>query len=291
MAEQRESFLVYPGIALTFFHLQAENYQVHHAQGADVMHINHCRRGRLVWTMKEGETFFIGPGDLLLHLADCCSQSQIGLPLGSYEGVSISVELNTLTTNPPEILKEAGIDGEKLYKKFFQEGHAAAMPASDQIDHIFSEFYDLPEEVRLPYYKLKVQELLLFLSQMEISEENALDRTLSSQVGVIRNIHDDLVSHPEKRVTIEELAKEYLINTSTLKTVFKAVYGQPLATYMKEYRLQYAAQLLASTDEPISKIARKVGYESPSKFTKAFKEEYRVLPSDYRKQQGKVLRV
>lgn len=29
--------------------------------------------------------------------------------------------------------------------------------------------------------------------------------------------------------------KAYLINTSTLKEVFKAVYGLPIATYMKEY--------------------------------------------------------
>ena len=32
-----------------------------------------------------------------------------------------------------------------------------------------------------------------------------------------------------------EYKKAYLINTSTLKEVFKAVYGLPIATYMKEY--------------------------------------------------------
>ena len=50
-------------------------------------------------------------------------------------------------------------------------------------------------------------------------------REEAEQVKIIREIHDHLTEHMEQRVTIEELARQYLINPTTLKTVFKEVYG------------------------------------------------------------------
>ena len=86
------------------------------------------------------------------------------------------------------------------------------------------------------------------------------------------------------RFTIEELSRQYLINTSSLKEVFKAVYGLPIASYMKEYRIREAMRLLRETDESISSVAALVGYETQGKFTKAFRDVAQVLPSEYRKQ-------
>ena len=56
-----------------------------------------------------------------------------------------------------------------------------------------------------------------------------------------------LISDLQKRPTIEELSKKYLINTATLKDTFKGIYGQPIGTYMKEYRIKQAAILLRQT--------------------------------------------
>ena len=92
-----------------------------------------------------------------------------------------------------------------------------------------------------------------------------------------------LTQNPGQRFTIEELSREYLINTSTLKSVFKAVYGQPIAAYMRSYRIRRAMELLQQTDDSIAAIAAAVGYETQGKFTKAFKEATQLLPRDYRK--------
>ena len=62
------------------------------------------------------------------------------------------------------------------------------------------------------------------------------------------------------------------MNTSTLKSVFKAVYGMPVASYVKEYRMKEARRLLVQTEEPVALIAQKVGYGTQSKFTQAFKK-------------------
>src|SRR5699024_7430875 len=105
--------------------------------------------------------------------------------------------------------------------------------------------------------------------------------------AVIRKIHDRLTENPGKRYTIDELAREYLINTAALKTTFKAVYGMPVASYMKQYRMNEAAKMLRETEQSVADIARSVGYESQSKFSAAFKDIMKILPTDYRRQYNK----
>ncbi|MCQ2531549.1 MAG: AraC family transcriptional regulator [Saccharofermentans sp.] len=73
------------------------------------------------------------------------------------------------------------------------------------------------------------------------------------------------------------------MNPTTIKAVFKSVYGNSIAAHIKEHRMEQAARLLTSTESTIAEIADAVGYGSQSKFTSAFKEFHGVLPTEYRK--------
>ena len=73
------------------------------------------------------------------------------------------------------------------------------------------------------------------------------------------------------------------MNPTTLKTLFKSVYGSSLAAHMKEHRMERAAELLRESDMSVAEIANQVGYESQSRFSAAFKEYYGQLPKEYRK--------
>ena len=108
-------------------------------------------------------------------------------------------------------------------------------------------------------------------------------RAEAEQVRLIREIHDYLLSHMDQRITIEGLCHLYPINPTTLKEVFKDVYGTSIAAHLKEHRLEKAARLLRETDASMAEVARRVGYESQSKFTAAFKEQYGQLPKEYRR--------
>ena len=108
-------------------------------------------------------------------------------------------------------------------------------------------------------------------------------RSQAEQVQLIREIHDYLTEHMDRRITIDELAHLYPINPTTLKEVFKSVYGTSIAAHLKEHRLEKASQLLRETGLSVAEIARQVGYESQSKFTAAFKEQYGLLPTAYRR--------
>ena len=67
-------------------------------------------------------------------------------------------------------------------------------------------------------------EVLIYLGNMK-SGRKELTQYFSQQTELIKEIRQQLTEHLEQRFTIEELSKQYLINTSTLKEVFKAVYG------------------------------------------------------------------
>ena len=100
--------------------------------------------------------------------------------------------------------------------------------------------------------------------------------------ATVRAVHDELAAHMDRRVTIEELSRRYLMNPTTLKAAFKSVYGNSIAAHMKEHRMEHAARLLRETDKSVAEIAREVGYESQSRFSAAFREAYGQLPTEYR---------
>ena len=124
--------------------------------------------------------------------------------------------------------------------------------------------------------------ILMYLSKLSIDTENRLSEYQSEQVEIVRNIHKYLLNNINQRITIDEIARKYLINTTTLKSVFKAVYGTSIASHIKEHRMKIASGLLIETQKSIKEIAKEIGYESQSKFSKAFKEYYNVLPTEYR---------
>ena len=109
----------------------------------------------------------------------------------------------------------------------------------------------------------------------------------AEQLETIRAVHDYLTQHLSSRVTIEELSKRFLMNPSTMKALFKSVYGSSLASHIREHRMEHAARLLIEGDESVAQVARAVGYESQSKFSTEFQKAYGVLPTEYRRSQKK----
>ncbi len=288
MMEERfhaEHLEVFPGALLVFQRYQAQEYAHRHEPCGDSLEIDHCREGRIGWEMDDGLTLYLGPGDLALHRMDRCADSVLRFPLGCYEGISLELDVEILARSLPPALREAGLDLFALAERFCPGGGVTALPAGERIARIFDVLYDLPDRVRLPYCRLKVQELLLFLSLLDPAGEKQMDQVRSQQVEIVKEVHRALTANLEERPTIEALSRRYLMNTSTLKATFKAVYGQPIAAYMKGYRMREAARLLRETDRTVAEIARAVGYESQSKFTSAFRDVTQVLPTAYRRQQ------
>lgn len=278
-----ETYALFPGIEASHAVFLAPQIAFHHDASASVLELFHCRSGRVGWNMQGGTAVYLGAGDMAAHGAACCADSDMMFPLGYGEGISFSVDLQCLAEHCPDIVEEAGVDPAKL-QKVFCTGQPAAISACPELDRIFAPLYSARAEILYPYLKLKVQELLIYLNDVQPSRR-VLTQYFSRQTEQVKQIRQLLTEHLDQRFTIEDLSKRYLINTSTLKEVFKAVYGLPVASYMKEYRIRQAMKLLRETDTTIADIAAQVGYETQGKFSKAFKDVTQMLPSEYRKMQ------
>ena len=138
------------------------------------------------------------------------------------------------------------------------------------------------------YYKAADTAQIRMLHEIveQVMEIACPERTVdfqASQESIIRHVHDELTANLSERVTIEELSRKYLMNATTLKRVFKQVYGETIAAQIKKHRMEAAATRLRTTQDDVAAIAQAVGYESQSRFTAAFKETYGELPSEYRR--------
>ena len=142
------------------------------------------------------------------------------------------------------------------------------------------------------YYKAPDTELSRLLHQiveqvMEIACPEKQVDFQATQKEIVRNVHQYLIEHLSERVTIDELSRRFLMNPTTLKSMFKKVYGDTIAAHMRNHRLAQAALLLQTTGDEVAAIAQAVGYDSPSRFTTAFREVYGQTPMEYRRQRAK----
>lgn len=271
---------LYPGIELWYVERKGDGLSPKHGPLEQVVQINYCKSGQAAWSLTDGSRMCLHPGDFSLHRMDGCTQSEITFPTGEYSGLVIWIDLREAAADPPELLRQTGLFSETLPEKFCRDNAVSILAENEQTERIFSGFYRQPEELRLPYQKLKVLELLLYLQKSAYTRQTQVS---AGQVEIVREIHDQLIRQIGQRITIEELSRQYLINPTTLKTAFKAVYGTSIAAHMKEHRMKMAAQMLRETNLSISEVAQAVGYDSQSKFTEAFKAVFHTLPRDYKR--------
>ena len=82
----------------------------------------------------------------------------------------------------------------------------------------------------------------------------------------------------------EILADKLFMSKSQLNRKVKSITGLDTATYVRQSRMSFAKKLIAAGDMSIGDIVMRCGFESPSYFTKTFKQYFGVTPSQYRKQ-------
>ncbi len=84
------------------------------------------------------------------------------------------------------------------------------------------------------------------------------------------------------QLSLASIAGKIHISSSYLSTLFKRETGLTVSAYIKEFRLSNAEKKLRSSAQGITDISLSCGFESPSYFTKLFKEKYGQTPRQYR---------
>lgn len=279
-------FPVFPGIDLIKLDINAQSYRPDMIIQDDVLEINYCFKGRFECQMEDGCLQYVGEGDIFLKHPDN-NWNNIDLPLGYYKGLVIAIKLcytpekwNSLLAGMPENICES-------LNRYFTKDKCFMIQSKDKTEHIFSDMYQVSEEIREVFYKLKTLEILLYFYSLDPAREKQTRIYARQQVDIVKQIYKRITDEFSTRFTIEDLSRDYCISSTTLKKNFKDLYGKPLATFMKEYRIKKAAEMLCETSKSVSEISNLVGYESQSKFTVAFKDITKLTPLEYRQVQLK----
>lgn len=87
-------------------------------------------------------------------------------------------------------------------------------------------------------------------------------------------------------ITLEELAKKFGYSTQHVRRIIKKHTGMSYMTALQHKRIEVSMQLLRNSTLSIKEIAEIVGLESPEYFSRRFKFERGVSPTEYREQLG-----
>ena len=276
-------FDLFPGVLLAYndYHMRVcdSAFESH----ADLFCIDHCREGRLEYPAGEGTCSYVAAGDLKLDRR-IAHTGHFSFPLRHYHGITISLELPQAAHALPAVFRDFPVDVYCLQQKFCADKRPYVLRGAPAIDHIIAELYAVPAQIRLPYFRLKVLELLLYLDALELPK-TPLGRPYfyRGQVEKVKAAEALLTAEVQRHFTLEELSVRFEIPLTALKSCFRSVYGSPIGTYMRAYRMNLAAGLLRrETTRSVADIAGVVGYDSPSKFAAAFKDVLGVTPLVYR---------
>ncbi|CAN5558803.1 AraC family transcriptional regulator [soil metagenome] len=95
-----------------------------------------------------------------------------------------------------------------------------------------------------------------------------------------------LQNDPARAWSVTSLAAEVGVSRAAFARRFHDVVGEPPMTFLTNWRLALAADLLLEPEHSVSSVARQVGYHSPFTFSTAFKRRYGVCPSAHRAEQA-----
>ena len=192
-----------------------------------------------------------------------------------------------------EIERAAHKEMEKLHKntETMSQYNLATM-------EIVSGFFKFCTDNSLDFNKISgnMQNIYEKVSQMDESSLTAwivqMSETISEKLKCARNSSarrliveaQNIVKerYMEADISLDEICTVLGVSNSYFSSVFKKEAGKSFISYLTDYRMDIAAEMILNTDEKSYTIAEKVGYLDANYFSYVFKKKFGVSPSKYR---------
>ncbi len=114
-------------------------------------------------------------------------------------------------------------------------------------------------------------------------------RVASAQGLVVQDIHpvdratSFICTHFASEIEVEWLAQNVsFVSASHLTRLFRERLGIAPHAFLKQVRIERAAELLKTRSDSVALVARKIGYKNTSHFVRDFRQRYRITPKQYR---------
>ena len=215
--------------------------------------------GDNTWELGAGEGFLIEPEVQTFYQADANHP-------WTYCWVGFDGKL------APDLIREMGLGGNRL--TFFCE-------KKEELEKIFSVLLENLRFSTVSELILQSQLYQLFavlIKDLIVQAKEPSIRRNDYVQGAIQFVRNNYY----RSITVEDIAAFTGINRSYLYTLFLKETGMSPSSYLKNFRLTRAAELLILTSYSVESIAYSCGYQDPLVFSKAFKKEYQLTPLKYR---------
>ena len=305
---------VFPGVEVAYVSVHMDHFDFQQTEKGfrhQYVGFHYCKEGRIEQEA-EGEFFYLMPGDCSITVQDRVFK-EFHLPAKYYHGISIgidtgvvqglsggSVEERKLTAAAgsreagslaPDIgiPREDSLDPEEVVKGICGNHHSAILRSQEGVKKLFTDLYEVKEELRKTYLKIKLPELLFILNYMDHSsfgyEDNHVPR---AQVELVKELAGYIEKKITEKISLKDLTEKFGVSTTYLQNSFRAVYGMPVISFIRMQKMQSAARILIHTQRSIDDIADEFGYVNESKFSAVFKKIMGDTPSIYRKEHSKI---
>ena len=245
-----------------------------------------CLRGSVTLTRQDGSFLKAGAQQVLIltDLTDLAGVS-VDTPL---EGVLVAVDARGARESLESICHLLGgltLDTGRVRRWMSSRGGFTVEGPTPWSRAVFADLVRLPQTERARWCVWKSVELLYLLSTQEEQERDVPpspmpDRNLARPLAETRRYMEE---HLDEPLTIPALSRRACLSATTFKEEFRRMYGLPVHTWLRQRRMERAAELLHTSGLSLEKVAQAVGYSSVSQFAATFRRYYGVTPGKYRK--------
>lgn len=245
-----------------------------------------CLDGSVTLTRRDGSILVAGAREvLILTSLSNLSGASATAPL---KGVLVAVDardaresLNTICG----LLGGLTLDTGQARRWMSSRGGCAVEKSTDWSRAVFASLERLPRSERTRWCVWKSVELLYLLSapQEQMTNISSIPAPEQRFAQVLAETKRYMEKHLDEALTIPDLSRHACLSATTFKEMFRRLYGLPVHTWLRQRRMERAAELLRNTSLSVLRVAQSVGYGSASQFTAAFRQQYGMSPSLYRK--------
>jgi YesN/AraC family two-component response regulator len=143
-------------------------------------------------------------------------------------------------------------------------------PATEPRKTLSELNFELQEKERLAEEKKSELKSYAFM------ESQINDKTMGR---ILKYVTDNMGSPDLK---IDDIADAIGMSRSVLYNKIKQAVGMTPIDFVRHIRIMRACELLQQTNDPLTSIAFEVGFSDPKYFSKVFKKELGIVPSEYR---------
>ncbi|MBQ0138439.1 MAG: helix-turn-helix domain-containing protein [Kurthia sp.] len=123
----------------------------------------------------------------------------------------------------------------------------------------------------------------LFFKLIQKCVEGARDQQLQSTIKIMDQVVEYIEQNYQNKINVTKIAELFKLERRRLAYLFERHTGLAPNTYITEYRISKAKELLERADLSIAEVAERVGYEDCFYFSRVFKKITGLAPSTYRR--------